>query len=400
MKKSQLPIGVQDALPGRQRGIRDIVDASMRVFYRWGYDEIATPNIEYMDVFSGHAGNYEPEQLFKLADKDGSILALRPDFTLPLSRIAASKMGRTENLRLCCAGPVYRYDGWEPAGGLRECTQVGVEWMGADSVQADAELVALAITTLREIGLEDFQIELGQVAFFKGLIAQAGFTGDQAEQLRLQVEAKNTLAVEMLMQQSSASQALMNTIREVPALYGGAEILDKAAALSANEGCAQAVNNLRQIWETLCLLGMEKYISIDLGMVNSLNYYTGMILRGISRHVGFPILTGGRYDTLCAEFGRARPATGFAFPAETVQHILENRQTETAKPQKSYLVWVDPECMGAAFAAFEGMRAQGQRVEIFYGRPEDTLRYARERQACAARYDAKGFAVTGGGAGE
>lgn len=397
LKKNQLPTGMQDTLPLEQRALRDIVRAALDTFAAWGYDEVGTPNLEYMDVFTGDVGNYEQEEMFKLADATGSMLVLRPDLTLPMARIAASKRRTEDTLRLCYAGSAFRFDGWEPAGGLRECTQLGVEWMGQTGPQVDAELIALAITALQNIGLTDFQIEIGQVEFFKGLMEEAGFSPRQAEQVRLQVESKNALAIELLMQNARAEAGLMNTIRELPALYGGAEVLDKAWKMSKNVRCRTAVTNIRNIWEILDDFGLGAYVSVDLGMVNSLNYYTGMIMRGISRHVGYPILTGGRYDTLIGEFGKAMPATGFAFAAETMLRILRSQGGLSDFAAEKLLLYISPDCRKEAFAAMCGLRAKGIRVEQYYGDTEKLAACAAQSGARAAVFSRQGLTVLGEG---
>ncbi|MDD4796231.1 MAG: ATP phosphoribosyltransferase regulatory subunit [Eubacteriales bacterium] len=393
LKKNQLPAGMQDTLFGEQRALRGIVQEGLTTFAAWGYDEVGTPNLEYMDVFTGDAGNYEQEQMFKLTDATGSMLVLRPDLTLPMARIAASKCRERDTLRLCYAGSAFRFDGWEPAGGLRECTQLGVEWMGQTDPQVDAELVALAVTTLQNIGLTDFQMEIGQVEFFKGLMEEAGFSPRQAEQVRLQVESKNALAIELLMQSAKAEAGLMNTIRELPALYGGVEVLDKAWEMSRNPRCRAALNNIRSIWEILDDFGLGGYVSVDLGMVNSLNYYTGMIMRGISRHVGYPILTGGRYDTLSGEFGKPMPATGFAFAAETMLRILRNQGTLPAPARKRMLLYVLPGCRKEAFAALHSLRDEGIQVEQYYGDVAQLAACAAQTGARAAVFGGQGLTV-------
>ncbi|MDD3243521.1 MAG: ATP phosphoribosyltransferase regulatory subunit [Eubacteriales bacterium] len=395
-KKIQLPGGVSDALPAQQAALRRLTAAALDTFASWGYQEVGTPNLEYADVFTGEAGNYEQEQMFKLTDANGRMLALRPDFTLPMARIAASKCKEQDCLRLCYAGTTYRFDGWEAAGGLKECTQLGAERMGEGGPEADAEMIALAITALQSVGLEDFQIELGQVEFFKGLMEEAGFSLAQAEQVRLLVESKNALAIELLMQNARGDARILNTIRELPALYGGPEVLERAWDLCANARCRAAVSNLREILSILDDFGLSPYVSVDLGMVNSLNYYTGMILRGISRRVGYPVLTGGRYDSLTAEFGRPMAATGFAFAAQTMLYILAQQGTAEQGLSEKILLFVQPAHRQAAFETMRSLRRMGIRVEQDYGGETGLTQRARSREAKPAVFDQRGLTMMEG----
>jgi ATP phosphoribosyltransferase regulatory subunit len=384
--KTHLPPGMQDYLPEECAHKRDIEDRARRCFASWGYDEIETPCLEYMEAFSGSVGDFELERMFKLSDGTGRLLALRPEITMPLARVAATKLAGHQPLRMFYIGEAFQFTGAEAAAGMREFTQIGVELMGQPGPMADAEVVALAISVLKAAGLRDFQIDVGQVQFFKGLMQEAGLTNEQAEEARRLVEEKNMLAIEMLMQRAGIGGALRNRIMELPALYGGPEVLDQAEGFSANSACRRAVNYLRSMLNALSNYGLDDYVSIDLGMVQSINYYSGVIFRGISRHLGHQLLAGGRYDGLVKEFGRQLPATGFAFSIKPVLIALE-RQGGLPGGRGLDAVAVFAAADGRApVLAIEQMRASGLRVEQFYGSREELVSYAMERKTAKALY--------------
>jgi ATP phosphoribosyltransferase regulatory subunit len=379
--KTHLPPGTQDYLPVECAQKRDIEARARKCFAAWGYDEVETPCLEYMEVFRGNVGDYEQERMFKFSDSSGRLLALRPDITMPLARVASTKLVSRLPLRMYYIGEAFQFSGAEAAAGMREFTQIGVELMGQQGPLADAEVVALAIGVLKEAGLRDFQIDIGQVQFFKGLMQEAGLTDEQAEEARRLVEEKNMLAIEMQLQRAGIGGALRNRIMELPALYGGAEVLDQAEGFSANSDCRKAVNYLREMLSALSNYGLDEYVSIDLGMVHSINYYSGVIFRGISRHLGHQLLAGGRYDGLVEEFGRQLPATGFAFSLKPVLIALERQGALPDGKSVDAVALFSASDGKMPLKALERMRDDGLRVEQFYGSKVELAAYAKERKA-------------------
>lgn len=319
MKKYQnIPYGLQDYLPleyGHKAKIENKIAAN---FKRAGYKMVETPILEYMDVFSIDRIGFEAEEMFKLTDSNGSLLVLRPDITMPIARMAATKLKDENNLNLCYCGNVFHLKG-EKKEGYKQVTQIGIELMGDDSYNADAECLILAINSLKEAGLEDFQIEVGQTQFFKGLMKQAGFDEDDYEQMRRFVEMKDMLSMEIMLNDKNVDLSLRNDILELPALYGGVEILEIARKYSKNPLCKKAVENVEKVLKIVEKKGLIDYVSIDFSIVQSVHYYTGIVFKGICPNLGYPLLTGGRYDNLIKNYGKDMPAVGFAM---TSKHIL------------------------------------------------------------------------------
>ncbi len=381
--KTHIPPGTQDYLP-RECAHKRTLEASARaLFRRWGYDEVETPCVEYPEVFRGVIGDFEQEKLFQFTDSTGRLLALRPDLTMPLARLAATRLADRPVVRMFYVGNAFQFAARDTAG-AREFTQIGVELMGQSGPLADAEVLALAIESLKAAGLTDFLLDIGQVEFFKGLMEEAGLTAAQAEEARAHVEDKNLLALELLMQKARVPGELRNRIMDLPSLYGGPEVLDEAERYTLNPRSRAAVASLRRTLEALSQYGLEDYVSLDLGMVQSIHYYSGVIFRGISRYLGYPLLTGGRYDGLVGEFGRDLPATGFAFSVKPVLVALERQGSLADCRTVDTVVALDEEDLSAALQAVAQMRAQGLAVEQYYGAPQELEAYARGRGAAQA----------------
>ncbi|HIU47333.1 MAG TPA: ATP phosphoribosyltransferase regulatory subunit [Candidatus Fimadaptatus faecigallinarum] len=370
------PEGMQDYLPD-ERWHKRRVEAQVREqFALSGYEEIETSMLEYCDVVSGGEGRLPAEQLFKTFDQRGSVLAVRPDNTLPIARlIAGHAREMPAPVRVSYVQDIVQYP--LPKGGqMRAHTQAGIELMGEGGAAADAEVIAVAIRALRASGLRQFQIDIGQVEYFKGLMEEAGLTGDTAERLRVCVEEKNSLAIELMKSRGEISEMAAQRLRELPGLYGGEEVLDAAEALSSNARCRAAVRNLRDILAMLRAYELDGYISIDLGMVHSIDYYTGMIFRGLTGHLGYPLLSGGRYDELMAQFGRPMAATGFALSVKPLLVALEREGGMLKRPAVDWMLAFTPDGCQRALRLAESLRAQGLSVRMCY-QPERLEEQAR-----------------------
>lgn len=385
--KWRIPEGMQDTLPGECRRKRAVEAQLRKLFALNGYQEVETPLMEYYAVLEDETYGYAQQHVWKTFDRHGMVLALRPDSTIPAVRMAASKLGgQPLPLRLCYMQDAVSFQ-QQTAWDLSESAQAGIELMGAGSPYADGEVIALAIQALEEAGLTDFQIELGQVAFFKGLMAEAGLSQGQGESLRGYVEEKNMLAIQLFLQKCEVSQAVAARLMALPQLYGGAGVLDKASSITQNQMCLEAISNLRQVMAVLTSYGYEKYITVDLGMVHGVNYYSGVIFRGITGCLGQPLLSGGRYDGLPLKFGRDMPATGFALSLKLLMMALERQGETFTAPVADVMVGFDREAFCHAVAYTRAKRAQGFSACMAYDADETALRkLVKEGRARAGIY--------------
>ena len=299
-----------------------------------GYQGIETPTFEFFDVFSREVGTVPSRELYKFFDKEGNTLALRPDMTPSIARAVSKYFHDETPIRLCYMGNTFiNYDKYQ--GRLKETTQLGAELMGEESVSADVELLSVLVEALKAAGLEEFQVSVGQVEFFKALLKEAGIGSEAEESLRRLISDKNRFAAEELLAGYELSPKLRETFLEMATLSGSAEALEKAKALTDNPEALKALGRLEDIYRGLKEKGFEKYISFDLSMLSKYNYYTGIVFRAYSYGYGEPVAKGGRYDTLLSHFGRELPAVGFAIVVDQLQRALNSSEIrkEAAGPE-------------------------------------------------------------------
>jgi len=373
--KLQVPVGTCDYLPDACAEKRNVENIIRNEFLLGGYEEIETPSFEYYDVFMHDSVPYVQENMIKFFDSRGRILALRPDMTGPIARMAATKMDAEGHAaRLCYIGNVY---GYKSGSQRAEFTQAGIELIGEKSAEADAEVIALAIQALLSAGLYSFKIDIGQVAYFKAIAEGAGLDEEQKERVRMLVDSKNSVELEYELSRMKLDGEVKRSLLELTGMFGGIEVLEQAGRMAANEKCSGAVGNLKDVYGILKDYGFEDYISIDFGLLNNFNYYSGIIFRGIAQGIGVPLLSGGRYDMLLAEFGKELPATGFAMGINELLTVLGKQDAGKESGNDKIKV---VKCGGGnrrkAIGYARGIREKGGRAILdFNGGIYDEARY-------------------------
>jgi ATP phosphoribosyltransferase regulatory subunit len=325
---AQVPPGVQCFVGDEARQRRRIEETVVSVFEGWDYEEIIPPLFDYADVFAGEA---LASKTYSFVARDGSLLALRPDFTSLIAKIAAGRLrDREAPLRLYYSGEVVR---WEPvkAGRQSELHQMGLEHLGGDARAADAEVVAIAAECLGRLGLTGCVLALGHVGVFTALVEEAGLAPDRTAVLRERVESKDPAGVREVLESAAVSDAVATALGRLTTLAGGRETLAAIGeAVSFCPPAARALAELGAVADALVAAGLGRALAIDLAEVRGLDYYTGLVFRIFAPDLGFEVGGGGRYDTLVARFGRPLPAVGFMLGLDRVALLLE-RQGRLAK---------------------------------------------------------------------
>ncbi len=379
--KIYTPDGVQDILCEECFQKRELEQKLRTLFRSYSFSELETPAIEFYDVFASEGGTIPQENMFKFFDQQGRILVLRPDITVPVARITATKYKDSAYpLRFSYIGNVYRYNDFG-GGKQNEFTQAGVEVLGVNTPESDAEVIAIAIQALKVSGLESFQIDIGQVDFFNGLMEETGFSEEDISRVGMMIERKDYVGLEEFLKRSEIRNELKELISGLPGLFGSADVLEKARGFSLGKRSKDALENISQVLEIIDDYGLGQYVSVDLGMLRGLTYDTGIIFRGFTYGVGFPVLTGGRYDKLAGEFGRECPATGFSLGVNMVLMALQRQKAEMEKPDTDTLVCYDRKGRKSAFDLCAVLRGQGLTVELDIANrtPEEAAAYAAER---------------------
>lgn len=310
----QLPKGVKIYLPDEAWAKRNVEGRLLSGFTRWGYREIVTPTYEYADVLSVGTDEALQEQMLKLVDRDtGRMLALRADITPQIARIVATRLrDEPKPLRLAYVANVFRYQ--EPqVGRYREFFQAGVELVGLEKPEADAEMIAMTVEGLRSLGLDRFQINVGQADFFRGVLEELKITLEQGRQLQDALSRKDASTLEHLVRELAPPASTAELLLALPDLFGREDVLERGARLVKNHRSERALANLAEVHRLLRAYGLADAVILDLGEVRGFDYYSGVHFEGYVSGLGAPLCGGGRYDQMLARFGYDCPATGFAF---------------------------------------------------------------------------------------
>ncbi len=356
----EIPYGTRDFLPQEAAAKRAIEERIAAAFKSWGYDEVVTPTIEFLDTLTmGNGSSLEP-QMFKLFDKENRTMALRHEMTTPIARVVASRM--SEELlpyKLSYISSVFRYEKTQ-TGRQCEFHQAGVELIGSSKATADAEVIALAVSIMKEAGLKDFQICLGQVEFINGLMQQCCILPKQQEQIKKAIEERNLVALNDIVDATELPEAAKAMVKQLPLLHGGRNVLDKAYNMAMNEQSRRALDNLAEIYDLLEAYDVADYITFDLGVIRDFSYYTGMVFEAYTPGLGYPLCGGGRYDHMLTDFGRCLPATGFAVGIERILLSLERQGLAMPAADKDVYVAYGPGKQHEAIAQVQQLRSQGK----------------------------------------
>ncbi|ADU31781.1 ATP phosphoribosyltransferase regulatory subunit [Evansella cellulosilytica] len=315
------PVGMRDTLPELYELKRQVRDGIAKEVARWGYAPIETPTLEFYETI-GSASAILDQQLFKLLDQDGNTLVLRPDMTAPIARIAASTLKEAERpLRLTYDAPVFRSQQRE-GGKSAEFEQIGVELIGDVSNSADGEVISLMMASLKQAGLENFQVAIGHHGFLNSFLYEVLGNDARVDTFRRYLYEKNYVGFRNEVDQLTLSSIDKRRLKEYLGLKGGPEVLEKAEALVESSEAKTALKQLYELIEVLEAYNLSDKIIIDLNLVMHMSYYTGTVFEAYSEGLGYPLGSGGRYDELLSKFHDPEPATGFGLILDRLTEAL------------------------------------------------------------------------------
>lgn len=358
------PEGVRD-IYGDEKEKKTVVERLLQEKIRgYGYRDIQTPTFEFFDVFSKEVGTTPSKELYKFFDKEGNTLVLRPDFTPSIARCAAKYfMDENVPIRFCYQGNTFTNTS-NLQGKLKEVTQMGAELIGDNSVQADAEMIAMTIEALYHAGLSDFQISIGNLEYFKGICAEVGLDEETELELREYISGKNFFGAEELLESIHVNRKDKDALLKVSELFGTADILKEAKNAVSNSRSKDAVKRLEKVYQVLCDYGVEKYVSFDLGMLSKYNYYTGIIFKGYTYGVGDAIVKGGRYDNLLSRFGKDAPAIGFMIVVDDLLAAMSRQSVTVPGMEQCEKLYYTESNFREQLKQAKIMRAEGRHVEL------------------------------------
>lgn len=378
-KKQHTPLGVNDVLERECRLKKQVQEKINSIFSSYGYFEVETPCYEFAEVFGKEMGR----EMIKFIDSDGSVVALRSDMTMPIARMVSSGKGNMcMPRRICYFANSYRRSGVYNGILQNEFTQAGVELIGASNACSDAEVIALTIESLLECGVNDFKIELGHFQYLNGILSAANLDEDISSKIASFVRAKNMVAVSELansyINDSHIKDGILNLLNQ----FGDYEILARQPKYSSHS--SMALENIAEIYNILSDYGYEKYVSIDLGLSSDFEYYTGVLVKGFARGIGFPVCGGGRYDSLIKSFGGTGiPATGIAIG---VDRLLQSLNLDLPPVSADTVICFEDDILArkSAIKLSAILRKSGLRVQMWHNVCdfESAKKYAQNSGVC------------------
>ncbi len=393
MKKQLLhtPEGVRDIYSEECEKKLILQDNINRALRRYGYHPIQTPSFEFFDIFGKEIGTTPSKNLYKFFDREGNTLVLRPDITPSVARCAAKYFGE-ENMpiRLCYMGSTF-INNSSYQGRLKENTQIGAELIADETVDADAEMLAMVIASLKTAGLNEFQLSVGHADFFRGLTEAAGLNEEQEEELRELISNKNFFGAESLIEPLHLDQNLKDLFGMLGNLYSGSrELLCAREYASGYPRILAAIRRLEELHQLLEVYGIDRYVTFELGTISDYQYYTGIIFSGYTFGSGEPIVKGGRYDNLLAYFGKHATSIGFALTVDPLMAALSRQKIEIPLSYRAQLIVYTEHARSEAIRMAEEMRNAGEAAELIAYDPnkskEDYLAYADRNHITEIRF--------------
>ena len=373
------PEGTKDFLFAECSAMDDVCGNIEQVFVGRGFKKVITPGIEFYDVFSLDCSGIDQQDMYKMTDNKGRILVARPDSTLPIARMVSTRLKNSIlPVRLYYKQAVYRNNP-TLTGKRNEFMQMGVELLGVKGLRADLEVLTTAVSAVKSVA-DDFRIELGHAEVFDALSDELDIDEEYKEKIRVSIESKNYSALNNLLDKL-APCAAVSAIRNLPSLFGGEEVFDKAAEICKGTKAMDALDYLHQIYSKLSPLGLNEKLIIDLGLVQRNDYYTGFVFAGYVSGIGDAVVTGGRYDDLLARFGASMGAAGFAIDTDSLTELKLSDSAVSYSDNPDVLVFAND---GNELEAIEyvaklqkdGVKAQFSVLPTL----EETREFARQRK--------------------
>lgn len=368
------PEGTRDLLYSEAELYDDLTRLFSKNYEMSGFRKVETPVIENYDLITAIDRSINQENLYKLTDNTGHLLALRPDNTTPIARIAATKLRNAElPQKLYYNQNIYRIN-TDYSGKRNEILQSGIELIGESGLKADLLCIMTALEALKSLGLK-CKLEIGHVGFFNALLKELDLDDEEAATVRNFVEMKNFVSLNMF------DKNLQNEkIRKLPLLYGGNEVFEEAAELaSGNRDANDALDYVKKVYDMLDNAGYADEIMVDMGIVHKFDYYTGIVFRGYIEGAGEPVLKGGRYDNLISAFGYDLPATGFAINVCAVADAIMKQRGFRKKESSKVIVHYDESTFRTAIKIKEEFMRENISCELScFETSEEMNKYAEK----------------------
>ncbi len=379
------PEGTKDYLFRECTAVNYVRKKIERVFSNHQFHQVITPALEYYDLFSTELGSIDAASMFKTTDNTGNIVVVRPDSTLPIARMVTTRLqNEVFPVRLYYNQAVYRNNP-SLTGRANEIMQLGIELIGSTGKRADLEVITTAVESMQAVS-DDFRLEIGHSMLFNALADELEAPVETKDIIKTYIENKNYSALNDILDKLTKSETA-TAIRRLPSLFGGEEVFEKAEKIIKSEKALEALDYLKSLYKSLLSLDLGDKLSIDLGLVQRNEYYSGMVFSGYVHGYGDAILSGGRYDKIFDNFDCAMGAAGFAI---NINHIAERAKYTSKKNIPEVLVFAktDEDIMDAIEYTSKLVK-QGVKAQF------SDLSDEKEARAFAERLKIKKFEVIG-----
>lgn len=370
------PEGTKDYLALESRAIRCAEKRLSALYKSKGYQKVMTPTIEFFDVFNRESSGYSPENLYSLTDSYGRLLVLRPDSTLPIARLASTRLQNAVlPLRIYYNQNVFLRQK-NLTGRSDESTQSGIELMGVGGIRADLEVIATAVEAIECCTSADFKLEIGHAGFFKDLCNNLNVDDETISAIYDCVESRNFVSLNKILDKIGEN-SVTDCIRNLPRYFGGLDIIEKAKQIGIGN---ESLEYLKELYVQLEKMGLSDKIIIDLSLVNRTNYYTGIIFKGYLDGSGISVVSGGRYDLLAGEFGKDMPSTGFGIETGALASVMISRNEVEEEIMPQIIVWGDENYITNALEYSKMLRNKDIFCEMSnFSSAEETVEYAKQK---------------------
>lgn len=358
------PEGVRDIYDNECKKKLKVLDKMHHALSLYSYNDIETPTFEFFDIFNQDKGSATSNEMYKFFDRENNTLVLRPDMTPSIARCVAKYYNDEElPLRLCYQGKTFM-NTHNHQGKLNEITQLGAELINDDSSAADAEVIATVIDCFVAAGLKEFQIEIGEVDFFKGILEDANLDDNTIDEIRGLIHNRNFFGLEILIKELDLSEDVKKVLLSFDQLFGGLEMLDTAKKLVSNQTSIDAIERLEKVYKALSYSGYEQYISFDFSLLSRYEYYTGIVFRGYTYGTGDAVVKGGRYNNLLKQYGKDAPAIGFAFYIDDLMMAISRQKIDVAIDNSDNIILYNIEQQETAIRIANHLRKTDRKVEL------------------------------------
>jgi ATP phosphoribosyltransferase regulatory subunit len=361
--------GVRDILPAELRKRRSIYKIIREIFETNAYREVITPTLESLELYAGIEGLVDKSEMFKVVDDKGQILVLRPDLTMPIARLAASRFQDSPRpLKFSYLSSAFQSKNFQSLS-LKEKTQAGVELIGLASLKSDLEMILLLIKTMQKVGVEEPLIDIGHADLINEIFSDLKIAENEKRDLRQLLAAKNKIGIKNYIKNIELTEDAEEVLLRLPSLFGDPKkVVKELESMPLSAKTKEALKKLEELFNKLEIFKVLKYITFDPMLISRHGYYTGLIFKGYANGYSNLLASGGRYDNLTEKFGVEEPAVGFALEIENLLDYLNRTENFSEDLEKRLLIsYHQDQDLKLAYQLAEDLRNENFVTEVYNG---------------------------------